>query len=137
MGVPRLFPLLKYSVSRVRFFDLFAGKLVAVDAFVWLHELVSKHARSVLIKNDLRCVVRDFIGRVQSGLRRGVTFYLVFDGKRHDAKHGTGKVRRERRMKALLAEVEELPETNDDDSEISDAVLKVAAGVSEVRARAL
>ena len=103
---------------------------------MWLHELVSKHARSVLIKNDLRCVVRDFIGRVQSGLRRGVTFYLVFDGKRHDAKHGTDKVRRERRMKAL-AEVEELLETNDDSSEISDAVLKVAAGVSEVRARAL
>ena len=45
MGVPRLFPLLKYSVSRVRFFDLFAGKLfVAVDAFVWLYELISSCA---------------------------------------------------------------------------------------------
>ena len=36
MGVNALLPLLKYAMERVEFYKRYAGKVVGIDAFVWL-----------------------------------------------------------------------------------------------------
>ena len=130
MGVADILPLLKYASVRDRFYRRYRGKVVGVDAFVWLHELVAKHAHAVVVRRDTGAVVRELVYRCRILLSKDVTPYLVFDGKRHVAKHATDEARRRRRLEKQ-AFVEELIEAGDADVELDVAVLRVAALVTE------
>ena len=73
MGVADILPLLKYASVRDRFYRRYRGKVVGVDAFVWLHELVAKHAHAVVVRRDTGAVVRELVYRCRILLSKDVT----------------------------------------------------------------
>ena len=132
MGVVGLLPNVRGWRSQVSLRDLAKGKpggiTVGVDAHVWLHEMVAKHARAVLIDKNPKVVAFEILERCRHFTAWGVKTILVFDGMRQPLKHRTNEERARRRIKCQI-EVERLLVS--DDVEIDDSLLRSAVAVNE------
>lgn len=134
MGIDKLLPHLKWWRQRVSLRMLARSKpegiTVGVDGHVWLHEFVSKHARSVLIDKDYSVIGKELIERCRLFISWGISPIIVFDGKLQPMKDSTNEARARRRIKHK-AEVERLVSLNDDDLIIDESLLKSAVSIDE------
>ena len=84
---------------------LIRGKRPAVDAFVWLHELVYSYPEENY-KGDYEPMVADFMSRVRKLLRYGAVPMVVFDGV-----HLKGKKANQSRASVRAAALQQLDDT--------------------------
>ncbi|KAK9375700.1 uncharacterized protein V1513DRAFT_441688 [Lipomyces chichibuensis] len=92
MGISGLLPLLK-SIQQPAHVKEFAGQVIAVDAYVWLHRGAIACASDLAFGNHTRKYVDYAMHRVRMLKHYGVKPYLVFDGANLPSKQHTEKNR--------------------------------------------
>ncbi|KAK9330538.1 hypothetical protein V1520DRAFT_340411 [Lipomyces starkeyi] len=92
MGISGLLPLLK-SIQQPAHVKEFAGQVIAVDAYVWLHRGAIACATDLAFGNHTRKYVDYAMHRVRMLKYYGVKPYLVFDGANLPSKQHTEKDR--------------------------------------------
>ncbi|KAK9235671.1 hypothetical protein V1525DRAFT_380985 [Lipomyces kononenkoae] len=88
MGISGLLPLLK-SIHQPTHVKEFAGQVIAVDAYVWLHRGAIACATDIAFGNHTRKYVDYAMHRVRMLKYYGVKPYLVFDGASLPSKERT------------------------------------------------
>ncbi|KAK9367249.1 hypothetical protein V1509DRAFT_627433 [Lipomyces kononenkoae] len=88
MGISGLLPLLK-SIHQPTHVKEFAGQVIAVDAYVWLHRGAIACATDLAFGNHTRKYVDYAMHRVRMLKYYGVKPYLVFDGASLPSKEHT------------------------------------------------
>ena len=79
MGVKGLLKELKKTEKMIRLYERMKGKVLGVDAFVWLHQVALHHAGEV-VRGEYANLIAGVIGRGKRFTRAGVQLYIVFDG---------------------------------------------------------
>ncbi|KAK9390639.1 hypothetical protein V1515DRAFT_591033 [Lipomyces mesembrius] len=92
MGISGLLPILK-SIQQPAHVKEFAGQVIAVDAYVWLHRGAIACATDLAFGNHTRKYVDYAMHRVRMLKYYGVKPYLVFDGANLPSKQHTEKDR--------------------------------------------
>lgn len=85
MGIPGLLPQLK-AIQHERHISYYSNKRVAVDAYVWLHQIKHKCAIEIACHNDYRHFLKMVLSRIETFRRYNITTILVFDGDKLPAK---------------------------------------------------
>lgn len=106
MGIQGLLPLLR-SITTPVHVSAYAGSVVAIDTYCWLHRGASAQAAAIC-KGDAGAdgYVHFVCGRVQMLIDAGVRPLLVFDGAPLPAKRAQEDCRAERRQRCLSAALE-------------------------------
>ncbi|KAK9324771.1 hypothetical protein V1517DRAFT_316263 [Lipomyces orientalis] len=102
MGISGLLPILK-SIQQPTHVKEFAGQVIAVDAYVWLHRGAIACAADLAFGNHTRKYVDYAMHRVRMLKYYGVKPYMVFDGANLPSKQHTDTDRRITREAALEA----------------------------------
>ncbi|KAJ8103006.1 hypothetical protein POJ06DRAFT_60863 [Lipomyces tetrasporus] len=102
MGISGLLPMLK-SIQQPAHVKEFAGQVIAVDAYVWLHRGAIACAADLAFGNHTRKYVDYAMHRVRMLKYYGVKPYMVFDGANLPSKQHTETDRRITREAALEA----------------------------------
>ena len=76
MGIKGLLPLLKDITTDINIRDL-AGKRVAIDAYVWLHEKIFCCARELAMGKHTTNHITSFVRECKQLITYGVTLVLV------------------------------------------------------------
>ena len=79
MGVKDLLPQLKQMTREINISEL-RGKLVGVDAYVWLHQKAYCCAKELVQGQPTTVYIHAFLHECQLILRNGVIPVIVFDG---------------------------------------------------------
>ena len=110
MGVPGLLKSLGGGTEG----DVFvfgAGRRVAIDASVWMHEFAASRAEDVVARKSYGVIASLYVARVELLTRHGILTISVFDGPDpYGPKDATREVREAKREEALR----ELEARNDD-----------------------
>jgi 5'-3' exonuclease len=100
MGISGLLPLLK-DVTKESHVSNYKGKVLGVDAYVWLHRGAYGCAEALATGRRTDAYVKYAMGKIRMLQHYGVTPYVVFDGDRLPAKAGTEDGREKRRAECL------------------------------------
>ncbi|KAH9913905.1 PIN domain-like protein, partial [Amylocystis lapponica] len=100
MGISGLLPLLK-DIQVNKHLSEFAGKTVAVDAYVWLHRGTYGCAPELATGRRTTKYVEYAMHRVRLLRHHGIQPYIVFDGGPLPAKKGTESERKKKRNENL------------------------------------
>lgn len=100
MGIQGLLPILK-PIQRQRHLSDFAGQVIAVDAYVWLHRGAYGCASELVTGKPTRKYVDFCMQRVRLLKHHGISPYLVFDGGPLPAKLVTEKERERKRAESI------------------------------------
>lgn len=100
MGITGLLPLLEDIKRDINICE-YKNKVVAVDAYVWLHQCAFGCAESLCTGVPTNQYVWSFIRKVKQLMHVGCKPYIVFDGARLPAKAATEESREAHRKKAL------------------------------------
>ena len=92
-------PLLKDITTDINIRDL-AGKRVAIDAYVWLHEKIFCCARELAMGKDTTTHITSFVRECKQLINYGVTPVVVFDGASIRLKRDVNNKRRQQRSTA-------------------------------------
>ncbi|KAF2838621.1 hypothetical protein M501DRAFT_955347 [Patellaria atrata CBS 101060] len=123
MGISGLLPLLK-SIHKPCNLKKFAGQVIGVDAYGWLHRGTVSCAIDLALGKPTTKYVEFAMSRVRMLLHFGIKPYLVFDGDYLPSKGGTEKERATRRneSKKLGLELLKLGKTSQAHLELQKAV---------------
>lgn len=108
MGISGLLPAL-VEITRKKHISAYKGKVVAIDAYCWLHK-GSWNIASELYREQhgmtktwwaLEKLLKYCVSRLKVMLEAGVTPIMVFDGANLPSKQGTEKERADKRQEAL------------------------------------
>ena len=104
MGVNGLLGALEPLTRPIVLEHVIKGRVVGVDASIWLHNLMSRHALLWVDKGKRACedaIVKDFLHRAKLLADLGASLLFVFDGEAPPAKSDERKKRDDARAKAL------------------------------------
>jgi hypothetical protein len=79
----------------------YEGKVVQVDASIWLHEALVRHAGAVVLERDTSGVIRDVVNRCVWLTSEGARLIVVLDGAAAAAKGEEAKARALKRARAM------------------------------------
>ncbi|KAF2024698.1 exodeoxyribonuclease 1 [Setomelanomma holmii] len=96
MGISGLLPLLK-SIHKPCNLKKFAGQIIGVDAYGWLHRGTAACAIDLALDKPTTKYVEFCMNRVRMLIHFGITPYIIFDGDNLPSKAGTEKERRDKR----------------------------------------
>ena len=85
------------------------GRVLAIDASVWLHELASHCAASIVVMEDFTEIAALYVQRIELLNKHGISTVSVFDGCAYPPKRATSAAREALRQQAI-AKVMEDPE---------------------------
>ncbi|KAH9823356.1 hypothetical protein DFH28DRAFT_1092167 [Melampsora americana] len=100
MGIQGLLPFLK-SIQRSSHIKEWAGKTLAIDAYVWLHRAAYGCAQELCLGTRTTKHIDYVMARVDLLRHHGVIPYVVFDGDALPGKRGTEEQREKRRQTNL------------------------------------
>ena len=100
MGVKGLLKELKRLLRRKNAYYEYKGKAIAVDSFVWLHQL-SLHCKEDVQAEVYENVVAAFMERAVQFVKENVSLFFVFDGDKMPGKESVNYDRNRRRPRAL------------------------------------
>lgn len=105
MGISGLFTLLK-SIQRQSNLKRYAGQVIGVDAYVWLHRGTASCAIELAQGKPTAKFVDFAMNRVRMLVHFGITPYLVFDGDYLPSKAGTEHERAKKREESKILGLE-------------------------------
>jgi len=111
MGVVNLLKSLGGGID-ANLLTLGHGRVLGVDASIWLHDFAARHAEDVVLHGDYEAVVAAYISRVGTLMMHGISTVSVFDAP-HQA-YAPKDATRASRNGARSAAVDELAARADD-----------------------